>query len=49
MLTKILYWLAVVAVSFALVLALILFLESRDESSLEGGDGAAVPALTFAA
>jgi hypothetical protein len=35
-LRKILYWLAVVAVSLALVLGLILFLESRDESSLEG-------------
>jgi hypothetical protein len=49
MLLKILYWVAVVAVSFALVLGLILFLESRDESSLDGGDGAAVPTLTFAA
>jgi len=33
---KVLYWVAVVLVSLALVIALILFLESRDESSLEG-------------
>lgn len=42
---KILYWVAVVAVSFVLVLGLILFLESRDESSLDGAT--AVPAFTF--
>jgi hypothetical protein len=35
MLLKLLYWLAVVAVSLALVVGLILFLESRDQSSLE--------------
>jgi hypothetical protein len=46
MLLKILYWVAVVAVSLVLVLGLILFLESRDDSSLEGGGDAAVPALT---
>lgn len=34
-LLKILYWLAVLAISLALVVALILFLESRDESSLD--------------
>jgi len=33
---KVLYWVAVVLVSLALVIALILFLESRDDSSLEG-------------
>jgi hypothetical protein len=33
---KLLYWLAVVAVSLALVIGLILFLESRDQSSIEG-------------
>lgn len=44
---KILYWAAVVAVSLVLVLALILFLESRDESSLDGARAA--PALTLAA
>jgi hypothetical protein len=43
MLLKILYWLAVVAVSLALVIGLILFFESRDQSSIEG---AARPGLT---
>jgi hypothetical protein len=33
---KLVYWLAVVAISLALVIALILFLESRDQSSVEG-------------
>ena len=41
MVGKFVYWLAVVAISLALVVALILFFESRDDSSLEG---AAVPA-----
>jgi hypothetical protein len=36
-LLKILYWAAVIAISLALVVALILFLESRDQSSLESG------------
>jgi hypothetical protein len=36
MVLKILYWLAVIAVSLALVIGLILFLESRDQSSIEG-------------
>lgn len=35
MLGKLLYWVAVVLVSLALVVALILFLESRDDSALE--------------
>jgi len=35
-LVKVLYWVAVVLVSLALVIALILFLESRDHSSLQG-------------
>lgn len=39
MVVKLVYWLAVVAVSLALVVALILFLESRDQSSLEGAGG----------
>jgi hypothetical protein len=34
---KVLYWLAVVAISLALVVGLILFLESRDQSSVESG------------
>ncbi len=40
---KVLYWVAVLAVSLALVAGLILFLESRDSSSLDSG--AAPPAL----
>lgn len=39
MLLKVLYWLAVVAISLALVVGLILFLESRDQSSVESGAG----------
>jgi hypothetical protein len=34
MLTKVLYWLAVLLVSFAVLVGLVLFLESRDDSSL---------------
>ena len=34
-LLRILYWVAVVAISLALVVGLILFLESRDQSSVE--------------
>ena len=41
MVGKFVYWLAVLAISLALVVALMLFFESRDDSSLEG---AAVPA-----
>lgn len=37
MLLKLLYWLIVVAISLALVVGLILFLESRDQSSIESG------------
>jgi cytochrome b subunit of formate dehydrogenase len=37
MFLKILYWLAVVAISLALVVGLILFLESRDQSSIDAG------------
>ena len=40
-LLKVLYWVAVVAISLALVVALILFLESRDQSSVESDSGAA--------
>jgi cytochrome b subunit of formate dehydrogenase len=39
MLLKLLYWLAVLAISLALVVGLILFLESRDQSSLERSAG----------
>jgi hypothetical protein len=45
MILKVLYWLAVVAVSLALVIGLILFLESRDQSKIEG---AARPGVTSA-
>ncbi len=45
MLLKLLYWLAVIAVSLALVIGLILFFESRDPSSIEG---AAEPGVTSA-
>jgi hypothetical protein len=44
-LLKILYWLAVLAISLALVVGLILFFESRDQSSIEGAAG---PPLTSA-
>jgi len=36
MVGKVLYWVAVVAISLALVVALIIFFESRDDSSLDG-------------
>jgi hypothetical protein len=45
MILKILYWVAVLAVSLALVIGLILFFESRDQSSIEG---AARPGVTSA-
>jgi hypothetical protein len=45
MLLKVLYWVAVLAVSLALVIGLILFFESRDQSSIEG---AAWPPITIA-
>jgi hypothetical protein len=32
---RILYWLAVLAISIALVVGLVLFFESRDQSSVE--------------
>jgi hypothetical protein len=34
---KILYWLAVLAVSIALLVALVMFFESRDESQIDNG------------
>ncbi|MEJ7657644.1 MAG: hypothetical protein WKF33_11505 [Thermoleophilaceae bacterium] len=40
----VLYWLAVVAISVALVVGLVLLLESRDESEIEG-QGRAGPSL----
>jgi hypothetical protein len=38
-LLKLLYWLAVVAISLALVIGLILWLESRDASDIERSAG----------
>ncbi len=37
MLGKTIYWLAVLLISLALLVVLVLFLESRDDSSLESG------------
>lgn len=42
-LLKVLYWLAVLAISAALVIGLLFFFESRDNSSVEDSS---VPALT---
>jgi hypothetical protein len=33
---KVIYWLAVLAISIALLIALVLFFESRDESEIGG-------------
>ena len=48
MVGKFVYWLAVLAISVALVVALILFFESRDDSSLEGARARPPAALTAA-
>jgi hypothetical protein len=40
---RIIYWLAVLAISIALVIVLILFFESRDQSSVESGAVHAIP------
>ncbi len=40
-LLKLLYWLAVLAISLAFVVGLILFFESRDQSSVERSAGGA--------
>lgn len=42
---KILYWLAVLAVSLVLLVLLVRFFESRDESQVDGA-GRAVPGLS---
>ena len=47
MLLKLLYWLAVVAISVALVVALILWFESQDASDIEDEQGS-VPVTTAA-
>jgi len=36
---KVLYWFAVFAVSLALLVALVIFFESRDDAALDGGGG----------
>jgi hypothetical protein len=41
---KVLYWLAVLAVSLALVVGVVAFFESRDSGSLEGSRAATQPA-----
>jgi cytochrome b subunit of formate dehydrogenase len=48
MVFKVLYWLAVVAISLALVIGLILWLESRDASDIErsAGPGVVTSALS---
>ena len=43
-LLKVLYWLAVLAISIALVIALIMFFESRDSSSVK--ESGALPVRT---
>ncbi len=40
LLLRVLYWLAVVAISLAILVALVVFFESRDESTLEPGTDA---------
>jgi len=42
MLLKIVYWFAVVAISLALVVALILWFESQDASEIESGAGISI-------
>jgi len=42
---RVLYWLAVLAVSLALLVVLILLIESRDQSSVKGGVAAPAPLL----
>ena len=45
-LLKVLYWLAVLAVSVAILIGLITLLESRDKSSVNGGAWIMSPALS---
>ena len=40
---RILYWLAVLVISLALLVALVMFLESRDDSSLDAGSRVTKP------
>jgi hypothetical protein len=45
---RILYWLAVLLISVALLVALVLFFESRDESELDRGAAPSAPVLASA-
>jgi hypothetical protein len=45
---KVLYWLAVLVISVALLVALVLFFESRDESELDRGAAPSAPAPAYA-
>ena len=45
-LLRVLYWLAVVAISIVLVIGLILWFESRDASEVEGSARPAGPGLS---
>ena len=47
MLVKLVYWLAVIAISVGLVVALILWLESQDASDIDDSQGA-TPVTTAA-
>ncbi len=38
---KVVYWLAVLAISIAILVALVLIIESRDQSSVDEDEGAA--------
>ena len=42
---KVLYWAAVLAISLAILVGLIMLLESRDESGVDGGGAISLPAL----
>jgi hypothetical protein len=42
-LTKVIYWLVVLAVSLAIVIALVLLFESLDDSAVEGARHVIVP------
>lgn len=44
-LLRVLYWLAVLALSIALLIALVLFLESRDPTRVGSAEGGGVVAL----
>jgi hypothetical protein len=45
---RILYWLAVLVISLAILVGLVLFLEARDASEVEGSGPAPPPAASFA-